>query len=95
MSGVGTELRKMIPKWAVTENDASCGCKKTAEKWDKYGIEWCVRNRELIIDHLMGQSDHLLGILRAIPATVRRAMVAHTVTVAIGRARKVENDLQK
>tara|TARA_R110002012_G_scaffold286594_1_gene478213 strand:+ start:2924 stop:3187 length:264 start_codon:yes stop_codon:yes gene_type:complete len=86
MSGVGTELLKMIPKWAVREG-SGCKCKSTAAKWDKYGIAWCERNRERIIDHLMSQSQYLVTVAAVVPKTIQRITVVGMVDKAIKTAK--------
>ena len=50
MSGVGTELGKLISEKLS---------KDLSGKWDSYGVAWCERNRELILSNL---AEHLPGL---------------------------------
>ena len=87
MSGVGTELSKMIPDWAV-EDKKGCSCKSMAAKWDKYGIAWCERNANLIVGHLLGESGRLIPFLRAVPEPIKRAATLRMLGKAIRNAKK-------
>ncbi len=90
MSGVGTEISKLIPEWAIKQG-SGCSCKSVSAKWDKYGIAWCERNRERIVDHLMGQSQHLIAVLKMVPKAMQRVTVGMAVDKAIGNARSRAN----
>ena len=50
MSGVGTELGKLISERLS---------KGLSDKWDSYGVAWCERNRQLILSNL---TEHLSGL---------------------------------
>lgn len=86
MSGVGTELSKMIPDWAVADKKG-CKCKSMAAKWDKYGIEWCERNINMMVAHLLGESERLIPSLHRIPETAKRLAAMQMIKIAIKRAR--------
>jgi hypothetical protein len=87
MSGVGTELSKLIPDWAVKMN-AGCGCKNVAKKWDQHGIDWCERNRSTLVEHLTSQSDKLIPVFRGVPSLVKRAVAERLLNKAIKNAKK-------
>ena len=56
-SGVGSELRKLIPRWAY---GTGCRCKKKADEYDDAGVDWCKENSEQIVKHLVSQTEHLI-----------------------------------
>ncbi len=87
MSGVGTELSKLIPDWA-TQFKGKCSCKDTAKKWDSYGVDWCERNRESLVNHLMSQEKHLSSLFRLVPETLKRATASAMINRAIRKARE-------
>ena len=87
MSGVGTELSRLIPDWAVKQG-SGCNCKSVAKKWDKYGVAWCERNRELIVGHLLGQSDHLIPAFKLVPEAARKLVADKLLNKAIRAAKE-------
>ena len=91
MSGVGTEMAKLIPDWAQSLKKA-CACKDVALKWDQYGIGWCERNMNTLVDHIMLQSEHLIGPLRLVPDSLKRIGAAKLVRKAISNAKKARDD---
>jgi hypothetical protein len=86
MSGVGTELSKLIPDWAVKMN-TGCGCKNVAKKWDQYGIDWCERNRTKLVAHLMSQSEHLIPAFKLVPDAMKKVAAERLLNKAIKNAR--------
>lgn len=87
MSGVGTELSKLIPDWAVSDKKG-CKCKSMAAKWDKYGVAWCERNKTVIVNHLMSQVDRLNSVLKMLPKAAHEKGTEILVNKAIKNARK-------
>ena len=85
MSGVGTELGKLLPKWALKKN-RSCRCSETANELDENGIKWCEDNFDQIVLHLTHQSEHLILAFRLVPASGRRAIAEQLVKQAIKNA---------
>lgn len=86
MSGVGTELSKLIPDWAL-QFKGGCSCRDTAKKWDTYGIPWCERNREALINHLMSQEKHLSSVFKLVPETLKRIAAGKLIDRAIKAAK--------
>ena len=86
MSGVGTEMSKLIPDWA-TQFKGKCSCKDTAKKWDSYGVDWCERNRDMIIAHLLSQSEHLIPAFRLVPDSMKKVVAGRLLNKAIRSAR--------
>jgi len=86
MSGVGTELGKLIPSWAVSVADG-CGCKDFAEKMDRWGILGCQRRRNQIIAHLLEQSALLIPAFRLTPIGLRKVVAERLLNKAIAAAR--------
>ena len=86
MSGVGTELGKLLPKWALKKN-RSCRCSETAADLDENGIKWCEDNFDSLILHLLNQSEHLIPVFRMVPTSGRRAIAESLVKKAIRNAK--------
>ena len=90
---VGTELSKIIPRWAVN-NKKGCSCKDWAKKMDKWGIEGCEARRGPIVQHLVNQSDKLIPAFRAasglLPVALKRKAAEKLLNLAIKNARKTE-----
>jgi len=86
MSGVGTELGKLLPKWALKKN-RSCRCSETAAELDQNGVKWCEDNFDLISAHLVRQSEHLIPAFRVVPASGRQAIAERLVRKAIKNAK--------
>ena len=68
---VGTELSKLIPDWAVQFKDG-CGCKDMVRHMDKWGIDGCIEKKDLIVAHLLSQSDRLIPALKILPESVKK-----------------------
>ncbi len=86
-TGVGTELSKLIPKWA-TQFDGACGCKDFAKKMDSWGVSGCEARKDSIVAHLLSQSDHLIPAFRLIPEAGKRVAANLLLNKAIRNARK-------
>ena len=84
---VGTELAKQIPDWAV-QFKGGCGCKDMQKKMDKWGPDGCYERRNMIVAHLMSQSDHLIPAFQFVPETLKRVIAARMLNKAIRAARK-------
>lgn len=52
--GPGTELGKLISWFA--EPVKGCGCKDYKKKMNRWGVKGCIKYKEQILDHLMGES---------------------------------------
>ncbi len=91
MAGVGTELSKLIPDWAV-QFKGGCGCNDMAKKMDDRGIDWCELNRASVIAHLMSQSDKLIPAFRIasglVPEAVKRAIATKLLNKAMRNAKE-------
>ena len=84
---VGSEMAKLIPAWAVKVG-AGCRCKDFAAKMDKWGVEGCQRRRGVIVAHLLGQSEHLIPMLRAVPESMKRVVASRLLNTAIANSQK-------
>jgi len=85
--GPGTELTKLIPRWAV-QFEGKCDCRSVASKMDKWGPEGCRRNEDYLVNHLSKQSDLLIPPLRKVPAKMRRAVAKRLLRIAIRRSER-------
>ena len=86
MAGVGTELSKLIPDWAV-QFKGGCGCKDMAKKMDDRGVEWCELNKNAIVAHLMSQSDHLIPAFKLVPDALKKVAAERMLNKAIRAAK--------
>jgi hypothetical protein len=75
LSGVGTELSKLLAKVGIKANEG-CKCKARAEEMNRRGVAWCEKNIELIVDWLEEESTkrHLPFVRAAGKILVRRAI---------------------
>ena len=80
--GPGTALANMIPDWAVQFKDG-CGCKDMQKKMDKWGVEGCQQRFDLIVKHLMTQSDKLIPAFTIVPAPARKVVATQMLKYAI------------
>lgn len=87
MSGVGTELSKLIPDWA-TQFRGGCGCKDMAKKMDDRGVNWCKINSASIVAHLLSQSDHLIPVFKMTPKAIKKVIAEKMLDKAIKNAEK-------
>ncbi|MGI9446622.1 MAG: hypothetical protein ACR2NI_03070 [Pirellulales bacterium] len=84
--GVGTQLAKQIPEWAV-QFKGGCGCKDMQKKMDRWGPDGCYARRNQIVAHLMAQSDHLIPAFRLVPDAVKRVIAGRMLNKAIRAAK--------
>jgi len=84
---VGTELAKLIPKWA-TQFNGSCKCRDMEEKMNRWGADGCYTRREHIVAHLMKQSDHLIPAFKLVPDPVKRVIAGKLLRKAIANAKR-------
>ena len=84
---VGTELSKLIPRWAVKMGEG-CGCKDMAKKMDKWGIEGCEQRFDQIVAHLLSQDEHLIPAVKMVPESLKRVVAGKLVAKAISNVRK-------
>ena len=84
--GVGTELAKLIPDWAIQFKDG-CGCKDMQRLMDKWGPDGCDIRRGRIVAHLMGQSEHLIPAFKLVPDAMKKIVAERLLNKAIKRAR--------
>ncbi len=78
----GSALQTLIPQWSLKQN-ASCSCKSYAKKMDGWGTQGCEEKKPEIVQHLMDQQKELIGILKVIPASVKRKTAEQLVDKAI------------
>jgi hypothetical protein len=83
---VGTELSKMIPDWAV-QFEGKCGCRNMQAKMDHWGVVGCTAKKDIIVAHLMEQSDKLIPAFRLVPDTAKKIIAEQMLRMAIKRAR--------
>ena len=86
-SGVGTELKKLLPSWIVKDHK-SCGCENAVQKLDRYGVEWCEENASHIAQYLVDQSEHLIPAFRLVPLAGRSCEAKRIVKKAIKNAKR-------
>lgn len=84
--GVGTELKKQIPKWFES---AGCGCSDYAKKLNKKGISWCDKHRDEIVAHLVNKAGETF--IGSLSTTLDRIVATRWLTVAIDNARTEES----
>ena len=85
----GSALESLIPDWAV-QFKKGCGCQDMKKQMDVLGTEGCktVKNYEMIVDHLMKQSDKLIPMLRGIPHSFRERGARRLLDKAIKLSEK-------
>jgi hypothetical protein len=67
----GSALESLIPDWAV-QFKTGCKCKDMRDKMDKWRTSGCEAREDMIVAHLMAQSDKLIAVFRGIPTPLRR-----------------------
>ncbi len=67
----GSALESLIPDWAV-QFKTGCKCKDMRDKMDKWRTSGCEVREDMIVAHLMAQSDKLIAVFRGIPTPLRR-----------------------
>lgn len=90
MSGPGTELRAIIPKFFAKKR---CGCRLYAAKMDRAGVEACERRFDKIVAYLCKQARRrrLMKWLGPVNEIVARKWVR----LAIDRAREKESQIER
>ncbi len=84
--GPGTILAGLIPDWAVQFKEG-CGCRDMQKKMDKWGADGCEQRMNLIVKHLMVQSDKLIPAFKMIPGPARKAVATQLVRYSIKKSR--------
>jgi hypothetical protein len=83
----GTALARAIPKWALN-GKGGCSCKDWEAKMNRWGTEACnTVNRPAIIEHLLQQDDHLVPMLKSLPAFAKRVAANKLLDKAIKMSR--------
>lgn len=85
MSGVGTELGKLIPEW-LAKQSRGCGCNNWKNKCDAWGIEKCKANKSVIIKRLVDQRHMLPAAMKMLPTAALKAGATLLVEKAIANA---------
>ena len=85
-TGVGTELSKLIPSWAV-QFKKGCGCKDMQKKMDRWGPDGCEAREDEIVAHLLSQSEHLIPAFKMMPGAMCKVIATRMVRHAIRQAR--------
>ena len=67
----GSALESLIPGWAV-QFKTGCKCKDYRDKMDRWQTKGCEAREDMIVAHLMAQSDKLIAVFRGIPTPLRR-----------------------
>lgn len=67
----GSALESLIPDWAV-QFKTGCKCKDIRDKMDRWQTRGCEAREDMIVAHLMAQSDKLIAVFRGIPTPLRR-----------------------
>ncbi len=78
--GAGSELKKLLKMIGITSSP-NCSCNKRAEIMDREGIQWCKKNKNVILDWLQEESSK-----RKLPFI--RFGAEQIVNMAIRRAEK-------
>ena len=86
ISGVGTELSKIIGKWI--SKPKNCDCEIYAGTLNEWGPDECEQKIDEIVDKLMEQEKYLSPSLKLFPNPIKKA----TLTLMIRRAIKNTRD---
>ena len=84
--GVGSEIAKKIPSWAVQFN-GRCNCKNFQKAMDDRGPEWCENNFDYLVNHFLSQGDHLIPLLKRMPTFAMKVAVSHALRSAIAKVK--------
>lgn len=84
--GVGSEIAKKIPDWAV-QFKGGCDCKNFQKAMDSRGPKWCEDNFDYLVDHFMRQGDRLIPLLQRMPSFAQKMAITHTLRSAIAKVR--------
>ena len=83
MAGVGTELKKLIPK---VFSSTGCKCNDYAAMMDTWGIKSCERRKHIIIADLVKRAQKK-RLLKHLPKAALHKQAEVWVTKAINRAK--------
>mgnify|MGYP006969580281 CR=1 FL=1 len=86
----GSALESLIPGWAVQFKEG-CSCKDMALKMDRWRTAGCEAREDMIVAHLMEQSDRLIAVFRGIPTPLRRMAARRLFAKAI-QLSKIESE---
>ena len=86
----GSALESLIPGWAV-QFKTGCKCKDYRDKMDKWRTRGCEAREDMIVAHLMAQSDKLIAVFRGIPTPLRRMAAKRLFRKAIELS-KIESE---
>ena len=86
----GSALESLIPDWAV-QFKTGCKCKDYRDKMDKWQTRGCEAREDMIVAHLMAQSDKLIAVFRGIPTPLRRMAAKRLFRKAIELS-KIESE---
>ena len=84
--GVGSEIAKKIPSWAV-QFKGGCNCKNFQKAMDDRGPYWCEANFDYLVNHFMSQGDHLIPLLQRMPTFAMKVAITHTLRAAIAKVK--------
>ena len=84
--GVGSEIAKKIPSWAV-QFKGRCSCKNFQKAMDDRGPEWCEANFDYLMDHFMSQGEHLIPLLQRMPTFAMKVAISHALRSAIAKVK--------
>lgn len=81
--GVGTEIKKIL-SWFNIRSNPNCSCYQRAKMLNDKGVEWCAKNKDIILSWLEEEAKK-----RNLPFL--RYPVKKIINLAIHRARKKPN----
>ena len=84
MSGPGTELRNLIPKFFYSTD---CKCGDYADAMDAWGVDLCEERKGQIVEYLV-QQGKLHKLTKFLPESALRWQAETWVGKAIARARE-------
>lgn len=84
---VGDALAALIPEWAV-DDSKGCNCKSWKLKMNRWGVDGCRAREDVIVQHLVGQSKHLKGVLSYLPDSTYEVAARWLLNRAIKKAQK-------
>ena len=81
MNGVGSQLEKWIPEWALIP-EADCNCEAVRDEMNRLGPDGVLADLERFEEHFLAQRKYLRKSLQKIPEVVLRNWVRLLVTRA-------------
>jgi len=85
-TGVGSNLADKIPDWAVATKEG-CKCRDYECKMNRWGPDKCEAQIDIIVNHLVQQSDRLIPMFKALPKPARKMLARVMVLQAISQER--------